>query len=155
MTIAGWIVLAIVLLTVFGFLSPLIPLLWIFRRTIDAETAAARVRIDEGVVTYNSEMGWLHRVWWSPARPITSHWRAVLEGTLVWMPFSSCKTVNGRFDGRCITVDPGHRLDMVMDDGRTFFEHVWESKRRRPSVTSNVESELSDLRPRSPENCTN
>ena len=120
-----------------GFLLPAIPLLYLAGRLVSKSDARVMAHTsDEVVVAYHSDMGWLHRVWLSEGRPVTSHWRAWREGKLVWMPFARPEDAEALFGDRLVFVGAGHRWDDVGADGRTLFDKYWESLSQRKQSSS-------------------
>jgi hypothetical protein len=128
----GWVFLiALWLLFTIGFLLPALPYLLVLGRVMSVRKAIALVDAGKGVITYHTDMGLLHRVWWSPVRPVTGHFRALSEGFLVWAPFWSWKHAKEQFGDRMITTGPGWRWDCKCDDGSTLFEFYWKDIGRK------------------------
>ena len=137
------IIVAVIFLFLTGFLTPLIPIFVILGRLTTRTQALERSTSPEYVITYNQEMGRLHRVWISTHRPITTHLRGIAEGTLIWKPFATLETVQEVFGNSVVAVAAGHRYDMRMEDGRTFFDHFLEDKQSRESVAPRADKPAS------------
>ena len=102
------IIVAVIFLFLTGFLTPLIPIFVILGRLTTRTQALERSTSPEYVITYNQEMGRLHRVWISTHRPITTHLRGIAEGTLIWKPFATLETVQEVFGNSVVAVAAGH-----------------------------------------------
>ena len=123
-----YVMLGIIAAIYFGFLTPAIPVLLLSGRVVSRRAAVEIARTGKWVVTYNTEMGFLHRVWLNESRPITRHLMALRTGSLVWMPFATQERVRALFGKNCVVVRAGDRLDYELSDGRTLFDHTKEAE---------------------------